>query len=116
MIVDFQVEDKGDRPSIFQEIILMTNTKFEVILEMLFLKISNTNMSFVERTLLWKFYTTNKVLPTNKWVQLIDPKQIVIAALDAGSKTFVVYVAILEQEEIAIDPDKKAQIEAQSEI
>ena len=34
--------------------------------------------------------------------------------MDADSKTFIVYVAIQEQEEMVVDPGKKAQIEAQS--
>ena len=37
-------------------------------------------------------------------------------ALNVDSKTFVVYVAIQEQEEMAIDSDKKTQIEAQIEV
>ena len=41
-------------------------------------------------------------------------KEFVIAALDADSETFVVYEAIWEQEKMAMDPDRKAQIEAQS--
>ena len=51
VIVDFQVEDKGGRPRFFQETFLVTNTKFEIILEMPFLKISNANIAFGERTL-----------------------------------------------------------------
>ena len=51
VIVDFQVEDKTSRPRFFQETFLVANTKFEVILRMLFLKISNADMSFGERTL-----------------------------------------------------------------
>ena len=65
-------------------------------------------MSFSEGTLTWKSYTTNKALPTTKRVQLVDPEEFVIAALDADSKNFVVYVAVREREEITIDPDKKA--------
>ena len=65
-------------------------------------------------SLLWKSYTTNEALPTTKRVQLFDPKEFVIAALDADSKTFVVHVAIRKREEMAMDADKKAQIEAQS--
>ena len=34
--------------------------------------------------------------------------------LDAGSEIFVVHIAIWKREEIAIDPDRKAQIEAQN--
>ena len=33
--------------------------------------------------------------------------------LDTDSKTFVVHVAIREREEMAMDPDRKAQIEVQ---
>ena len=51
VIADFQVEDKANRPRFFQETFLVANTKFEVILGMLFLKISNTDMSFGEKTL-----------------------------------------------------------------
>ena len=33
VIVDFQIEDKGGKLRFFQEIFLVTDTKFEVILE-----------------------------------------------------------------------------------
>ena len=36
-------------------------------------------------------------------------------ALDADSKTFVVYMAIRKREKIAMDPGKKVQIKAQIE-
>ena len=51
MIADFQVEDKGSRPRFFQETFLVANTKFEVILRMLFLKLSNADVSFGKKTL-----------------------------------------------------------------
>ena len=114
VIADFQVEDKSGRPRFFQETFLVADTKFEVILGMPFLKLSNADVSFGEGTLTWKSYTTNEALPTTERVQLVDPKEFVIAALDADSETFVVHVAIREQEEMAINPDRKAQIEAQS--
>ena len=114
VIADFQVKDKGCRPRFFQETFLMADTKFEVVLEMLFLKISNANVAFGEGTLTWKSYTTKEALSTTERVQLVDPKQFIIAALDADSKTFVVHVAIREREEMAMDPGRKAQIEAQS--
>ena len=114
VIADFQVEDKGNRPRFFQKTFLVANTLFEVVLGMPFLKISNANVAFGEGTLTWKSYTTNKALPTTERVQLVDPKEFVIAALDADSETFVVHVAIREQEEMAMNPDRKAQIEAQS--
>ena len=72
----------------------MANTKFEVILRILFLKLSNANVSFGEKTLIWRSYTINKALSTTKQVQLIDLKEFVIAVLDADSKTFIIHVPI----------------------
>ena len=46
VIANLQLEDKASRPKFFQEIFLTANTKFEVILEMSFLKISNTDVLF----------------------------------------------------------------------
>ena len=91
----------------------MADTKFEVILEMLFLKISNADVLFGKRILTWKIYTTNKALPTTEQVQIIDKKDFVIAALDADSKTFVVHVAIQERERMPVYSERQAQIEAQ---
>ena len=110
VIADFQVENKGDRPKFFQETLLVADTKVEVVLGMPFLKLSNANVSFGEETLTWKSYTTNKALPTTERVQLVDPKEFVIAALDADSETFVVHVAIREQEEMPMHFEKQAQI------
>ena len=81
---------------------------------MFFLKISNADVAFGEKILIWKFYTINKALPTTKWVQLVDPKEFVIAALNTDSKTFIVYMAIWEQKEMTINPAKKTQIKTQS--
>ena len=75
---------------------------------MSFLKLSNVYVSFAEKTLTWKSYITNKVLPATKQVQLVDPKEFVIAALDIDSKTFVVHMAIRESKKMAIDLDWKA--------
>ena len=51
VIVDFQVKDKGGRPRFLQETFLVTDTKYELVLGMLFLKISNANVSCGEETL-----------------------------------------------------------------
>ena len=115
VITDFQVKDKVGRPRFFQKTFWVADTKFEVVLEMLFLKISNTDVAFGERTLTRKSYTTNKALSTTEQVQLVNLKEFVIAALNADSKTFVMHVAICEQEEMAMDLNKKAQIKAQIE-
>ena len=60
------MEDKGGRPRFFQKTFLVADTKFEVILGMPFLKLSNADVSFGEETLTWKFFTTKKALPTTE--------------------------------------------------
>ena len=86
----------------------MADTKFEVILGMPFLKISNADVSFGEGTLTWKTYTTNEALPTTEQVQIVDPKEFVIAALDVDSKTFMMHMAIREQEEMLVHSKRQA--------
>ena len=114
VITDFQVEDQAGRPRFFQETFLVTNTKFKVILKMFFLKISNADMLFGKKTLMWMFYTTNQTLPTTEQVQIIKLKEFVIAMLDTDNKTFVMHMAIWKWEEMVIDSVKKVQIKAQS--
>ena len=114
IIADFQLEDKGSRPRFFQKIFLVANTKFEMILGIPFLKISNADIVFGERTLMWKSYITNKALLTTKQDQLVDPKKFIIAALDTNSTTFVLHVVIQGRKKMVISPGRKAQIEAES--
>ena len=52
VIADFQVKDKSGRPKFFQETFLVTDTKFEVILKMPVLKLSNADMLFGKKTLM----------------------------------------------------------------
>ena len=75
----------------------MADTKFELILEMLFLKIRNVNASFDEKILTWKSYIINKNLPTIKQIQIIDLKEFTIVVLDVNSKIFVMHVTIQKQ-------------------
>ena len=49
VIVDFKIENKISKPKFFQKTFLITNTKFTVISEMLFLKINNADMFFAKK-------------------------------------------------------------------
>ena len=64
VIADFQMRDKASRPRFFQKIFLVANSKFEGILRMPFLKISNADVLFDKKTLMWKIYIINKALST----------------------------------------------------
>ena len=58
---DFQVEDKANKPRFFEKAFLVANIKFEIILEILFLKLNNANVLFSKEILISKTYITNKV-------------------------------------------------------
>ena len=106
------MENKASKPRFFQKIFLVADIKFEVILRMLFLKISNTDVLFGKKILMWRTYTTNKALPTTKRVQIVNPKEFVMMALNVNSKTFVMHVAIREREEMPMYSKKQAQVRA----
>ena len=50
MIVDFQIKNKVDRYRFFKKIFLVANIKFKVMLKIFFLKISNKDILFDEKT------------------------------------------------------------------
>ena len=112
VIVDFQVEDKASRPRFFQKTFLVANTKFEVILGMFFLKISNADVSLSEKTLTWRIHITNEALSTTKQVQIVNPKEFIIVVLDVDNKKFVMHVAIRKQEKMLEHSKKQAQVRA----
>lgn len=49
VLASFQVKHKLGQPRFFQQIFLVANTNFAVILNMLLLTLSNANVLFVER-------------------------------------------------------------------
>ena len=71
VIIDFQVEDKINRPRFFQKIFWIANIKFEIMLKIFFWKISNTNMLCDKKILIKKFYAMNKILSITEQVQII---------------------------------------------
>lgn len=66
VLVKFQIEDKLERAQFFQKTFLLADTSIEIILGMSFLTLSNVNMQFAERELIWQSYTPIEALPTIK--------------------------------------------------
>ena len=95
VIAAFQVKDKFGRAQFFQETFLLADTSMEVVLEMLFLTLSNADIQFAEKELTWRSYTAKEALPTTQRVVLIDKKEFAKAALDKNIEAFVVHVSSL---------------------
>lgn len=83
----------------------------EVVLGMPFLTLSNADIRFAERELVWRSYTAEKALPTTRRVELIDRREFAAVALDENEETFVLHVAaLLEAPTIAVHPFRRAQV------
>lgn len=61
---------------------------------MLFLKLSNTDMLFVDKILIQRSYISNKTLYIIEQFQIIDKTDFIITILDMNNKIFAVYIAI----------------------
>ena len=109
VIAAFQVVDKLGRSHFFQETFLLANIIIKVVLSMLFLTLSNADIQFAEKELIWRTYTTKKALLTTRQVKIIDWKEFAKAALDENVKAFVVYISSLGSK-ISIYPAKEAQL------
>lgn len=55
-------------------------------------------------------YIIVEVLPTIKWVKLVEKKEFIVAALDLDDKTFIIYVASLHIASTDIYPSWTVQI------
>ncbi len=104
----FSLQDSLRKVWFFEETFLLANTSMEVVLEMLFLALSNADSQFGAEKLTWRSYTTAKALPTTSRVELINKREFAKVALDENSETFVVHVATLKA--MTIHPSQAAQI------
>ena len=89
------MEDKANQVRFFEETFLVANISPEVVLGMLFPTLSNADVDFLSQELRWRTYTTKKVLPTIRHVELVGKKEFTAATLDLKHETYVVYVASL---------------------
>ncbi len=69
----------------------------KVVLGMSFLSFSNVDIKFTELgKLIWRSYTTAKVLFTTNWVKFIDKKEFAKAALNENFEIFIIHILALE--------------------
>lgn len=70
----------------------MSDTSITVILDMLFLTLSNADMLFTDQELIWSLYISVKVLLITKGLQIIVCEKFEIVALNLSKETFVIYI------------------------
>ena len=95
----FSLQNSQENVQFFEKTFLLADTSINVVLEMLFLALKNTNVEFTElEKLTWRSYITVKALSTTSLVKLIDKREFGKMTLDENPLTFVVYVAVLKVE------------------
>ena len=80
----------------------------EIVLSMLFITFSNTDVQFAKTKLTRRIYITKKALPTICWVELINSKKFAKAVLIKNINIFVVHISSLRLK-ITIDLATEAQ-------
>ena len=100
--------DKANRVRFFEKTFLVANISPEVVLGMLFLTLSGTDVDFLDWELRWRTNTT-KALPTIRRVKLVRKKEFTAVALDPKHETFVIHIAFLNLVP-EIHLDREAQI------
>ena len=93
VIVGFSLQDKLGKIRFFQETFLVADITMEVILGMPFLTLSNADIRFAERELVWRTYSVAKALLMTQKIEIIDKKEFAAAALNEEDETFVVHMA-----------------------
>lgn len=74
---------------------MLTNTSIEIIFRMFFLTLSNANIWFGEKKLMWRSYTMAEALPITKRIEFINRKEFAALRLAENEETFMVYIITL---------------------
>ncbi len=111
VVSTFSLLDKDGREMFFEESFLLADVRPDIVLEMPFLIMSNADINFQAQDLQWRSYTTGKVFPTTRRVELIGKKEFAAAALDLEHIAFVVHVAARSVDSgDEVHPSRRAQI------
>ena len=113
VVTVFSVDNKVNRVRFFEKTFLVANVSPEVFLGMPFLILSDTNIDFSGWELRWRTYTTKKVLPTTRHVELVSKTEFAAVALDPEHETYVVHIASLSSTPLAslnVHPFQEPQI------
>lgn len=89
-------QDSLERVQFFKKTFLLAETSMKMVLEMFSLALSNANVKFDARQLLWRKYIVAKAIPAAKRVELIDKYEFVETAFDKALEMFVIHIAVLE--------------------
>lgn len=93
----FLQQDNPKKIWSFKKTFLLINISIEVILEMLFLSLSNANIELIKlKKITWRSYNIVEVLYITSKIELISKNKFARAILDKNSGTFMVHITTLK--------------------
>lgn len=93
IIASFLVNDKNEKSWFFEKTFLLADINIDIAFEMLFLTLSNVEVSYTNWKLKYKLYTIAKTLFTIRQINLIGKKKFEATAFNPDNKIFEVHVA-----------------------
>lgn len=95
IIAMFEVKNKEKLSRLFEKNLLLTMFSINVVLEILFVTLSNLKMNFVELKIFCRIYTSIKAILITKQIKLIKKKEFIVEVLNLEEKIFIVYIVNL---------------------
>lgn len=96
VIASFLVQNRLGKIWFFEKSFLWTDTNIELVLGMSFLTVSDIDIWFAEKELIWRSYITTAVLSTTETVEFIDKGDFATTTSDKNFETIMMYIAVLE--------------------
>lgn len=90
VIAELSLQNKLGKIQFFKKPFLLVDISMEVVLEMPFLCLSDSNIRFVKRKIIWRRYTAVEALPTTQRIKFINKKKFAAAVLDANNEIFII--------------------------
>lgn len=96
VMVDFLVQVGLKKIQFFERTFLLADTSIGIVLEIYFFTLSDVDIWFTEKELIWRSYTTAEILSITGTAELINKRGFATAALDQNPEIFVIYIVALD--------------------
>lgn len=95
VIAVFSINDKGKKSQFFKKAFFLADIIIDIVLEIPFFTLSNSEINFLKWELNWRLYTIIEALQTTKWVELVEKKEFIAIVFNLDDDTFIAHIAFL---------------------
>ena len=110
VIAGFEITDSLNHTRYFEETFLIADIPQPVILGMPFLKLGDSDVSWMERTMQWRQWNAETALMTTNRVDFIGPQEFIEQVLEESAQAYICHVIMVEDGPPHVHPSRIAQI------